>query len=171
MEKEGYQIVTARMTIIWKRIARSRRSTWREKCMNRNWKILSDDKKSLSVTTSMDRINDSWLLDFGSAYHSCMGGNLFDTYKSHAGGSNLIGDNGRLARVGKWMIKLRLFNGIVRAITNVMLLSLQRILISLDALDSKGCKCRWSCKVVKGALVNMKSEMVKIFYRLRGTQF
>lgn len=65
-----------------------------------------------------------------------------------------------------------MFDGIVRTLTDVMhVLGLQRNLISLGALNSKGCKCNIVCgvlEVVKGALVIVEGVMDRNIYKLIG---
>lgn len=97
---------------------------------------------------------------------------LFDVYKFHAGGSVLMGNNAKLTSIGIGTVTIRMFDGIVWTLTDVMHVSgLQRNLISLSALDSKGCECTIAGRVVKGALVIMKGKKVKNLYRLMGDAF
>lgn len=109
-------------------------------------KILGlNNKESLSVTTSMGQVRDSWFLNYGSSYHMLVSRDLFDTYKPYAGG-----DNAKLASIGIETIKIWMFDGIVRTLTAVMhVLGLQRNLVFLGALNSKGCKCTTVCGVVE----------------------
>jgi 5'-3' exoribonuclease 2 len=75
--------------------------------------------------------------------------------------------------VGVGSIRIRMFNGIVRELTNVRyVLDLKLNLISLGILDSSGYKYigqGGELKVSKGSLVVMKVAKVDNLYKLEGS--
>ena len=50
----------------------------------------------------------------------CASRDLFDAHKSHASGSVPIGDNADSMSIRKGMVKIRMFNGIVRTLMDMM---------------------------------------------------
>lgn len=94
----------------------------------------------------------------------------FDIYTSCEGEFVFMSNNVESKCIGIGMVKIKMFVGIVRTLMHVMHFpDLRRKLISLGALDSKGCKCNIASgdmNVIKGALVIEKGGMIKSLYRL-----
>ena len=84
-----------------------------------------------------------------------------------------MANNAECKSIGKGTVKIKMFNGVVQTLTNVIHVpDLKKNLISLGTLDSKGCKCIVAggvVKVVRGAMVIMKGALNKILYRLAGS--
>lgn len=70
-----------------------------------------------------------------------------------------MGNNEECKSIGKGTMKVKMFDGSVLTLTNVMYVpELKKNLISLGTLDSKGCKCIVAggvMKMVRGAMVIM----------------
>ena len=125
----------------------------------------------LTVTTDSDSHGD-WILDSGCSYHMSPNRSLFDTYKSCEGSSVMMGNRTSCKMVGIGTVKIKMFDGVVRTLTDVRHIPDLRLnLISLGTLDSTGCSISISggvVKVKKGAMVVMKEEKKGNLYRLIG---
>ena len=113
---------------------------------------------------------DDWLLDSGASHHMCPHRGWFSSYQTINGGFVFMGNNNPCKIVGIGSIKMKMFDGIVRTLTEVRHVpDLKRNLISLGELDSSGCKFTGqgeALKVSKGALVVMKAKMNGNLYTL-----
>ena len=87
-------------------------------------------------------------------------------------GKVLLGDNHSCKTVGGGSVKIKMFDGVIRTITNVRHVPVLNIkLISLGVLDSCGHKFTGfdgTLKVSKGALVVMKEHRIGNLYILVG---
>ena len=106
----------------------------------------------------------------------CPNRDRFTTYEPvSAAGSVLMGDNSPCQIEGKGSIRIKMFDGTIRTLTDVRYIpKMKRNLISLSALDDKGYKYSGGggvLKVTKGSLVVMKGDIKKAngLYYLRGT--
>jgi hypothetical protein len=106
----------------------------------------------------------------------CPNRDWFTTYEPvSAAGSVLMGDNSPCQIEGKGSIRIKMFDGTIRTLTDVRYIpKMKRNLISLSALDDKGYKYSGGggvLKVTKGSLVVMKGDIKKAngLYYLRGT--
>jgi len=115
---------------------------------------------------------DDLLLDSGASHHMCSHRGWFSSYQTINGGSVFMGNNNPCKIVGIGSIKMKMFDGIVRTLTEVRHVpDLKRNLISLGELDSSGCKFTGqggALKVSKGALVVMKEKINGNLYTLQG---
>ncbi|KAK2990880.1 hypothetical protein RJ640_007601 [Escallonia rubra] len=97
----------------------------------------------------------------------------FATYLSFDGGKVLIGNDVSYKVVGISSISIRMYDGIVRTLTNVRHVpELRKTLISLGTLDSNGCSYRATggvISIMKGALVVMKGLKPNSLYLLQGS--
>jgi hypothetical protein len=126
----------------------------------------------LSVSSGTDSLIDSWILDSACSYHMCPNRQWFDTFKSCNAGTVLMGNDARCKAIGIGTIKVRMFDGVVRVLTNVRYVpDLKKNLISLGTLDSLGYSYSAKdgvMKITKGALLAMKGEKIGNLYKLLG---
>ena len=104
----------------------------------------------------------------------CPNRDWFATYEPVEGGTVLMGDNSTCKVAGIDSDQIKMFDGIVRTLTDVRHIpDLKRNLISLSTLDTKGYKYSGEggvLKVSKGSLVVMKADIKSAnLYHLRGT--
>ena len=125
------------------------------------------------ASANVVRSSDEWILDSGCSYHICPNRDCFSTYESYDGGYVLMGNNAPCKVVGKGAVQIKMFDGIIRTLTNVRHVpDLKRNLVSLGTLDAQGC--RFSAeggvlKITKGALVVMKACRSGNLYVLQGS--
>jgi hypothetical protein len=83
-----------------------------------------------------------WILDSACSYHVCISRALFSTYEPmQSGGIVWMGDNSPCGVVGMGTVHIKMFDGVVRTLTEVRHVpSMSRNLISLSTLDTKGYK-------------------------------
>ena len=116
------------------------------------------------------RPKDEWILDSGCSYHMCPNRDWFTTYREINGGSILMGNNVACKTFGIRIVKIKMYDGIVRTLAEVRHVpDMKKNLVSLGALDSDGCKFSAEggvMKVVKGALVLMRGNRVGNLYVL-----
>ncbi|CAM6100140.1 unnamed protein product [Calypogeia fissa] len=132
---------------------------------------MSDDEGFALCTSS--HVGDTvWILDSACSYHMCPSREMFCSYKSQVG-NVLMGNDHPCQIIGIGTIKIWMFDGIVRTLTNVRHIpDLKRNLISLGALDTHGCK--WATvdgtlTVSRGSLVVMKGNKQDNLYVLEGS--
>ena len=96
----------------------------------------------------------------------------FDTFKSCNVGTVLMGNDARCEAIGLGTIRARMFDGIVRILTNVRYVhNLKKNLISLGTLDSLGYDYlakNGVMKITKGSLIIMKGNKIDNLYKLLG---
>jgi hypothetical protein len=94
----------------------------------------------------------------------------FETFKSCNGGTVMMGNDARCKVIGIGNIKVKMFDGVVRTLTNVRYVpDLKKNLISLRTLDSLGYGYLANdgvMKITKGALVVMKGKKIGNLYEL-----
>jgi hypothetical protein len=126
----------------------------------------------LSVSSGKNSLIDSWVSDSACSYHICPNRMWFDTFKSCNVGTVLMGNDARCKAIGLGTIKVRMFDGIVRILTNVRYVpNLKKNLISLGTLDSLdyGYSAKDGVmKITKGAMVIMKGKKIGNLYKLLG---
>uniref|UniRef100_A0A1D1Z793 Retrovirus-related Pol polyprotein from transposon TNT 1-94 n=1 Tax=Anthurium amnicola TaxID=1678845 RepID=A0A1D1Z793_9ARAE len=136
--------------------------------------VVSDSEKEgevLTVSSGMD-FSDDWILVYGCSYHMCPHREWFESYASHDGRIVPMGNNNECRAVGIGNIKIKMFDGVIRILTEVRHVpELRNGLISLGTLDASGCTFHGAngiLKVSKGALTVMKGERTGTLYRLHG---
>ena len=96
----------------------------------------------------------------------------FDTYKPYNGGMVQMGNNATCLVIGIDTVKIKMFDGVVRVLSNVRHVpDLRKNLISLGVLDDLGYSYSSKggiMKITKGALMVMKGQKVSTLYRLIG---
>jgi len=128
-----------------------------------------DDGNVLAVSSSS--IFEGWVLDSACSFHLCPNRDWLTSYKSTKG-TVLMGNDMACKIVGIGTIKIKMYDGIVRTLTEVRHVSkLKKNLISTGALDTIGCKIvqqNGVLIVTRGALVMMKGIKVGNPYHLAG---
>jgi len=116
---------------------------------------------------------EEWMLDLGASHHMFSHRNWFIYYQSVDEGAVFMGNGIPCKIVGVGSIRIRMFDGIVRELTDVRYVpELKSNLISLGVLDSCGYKYTGqggALTVSKGNLVVMKTTMVDNLYKLEGS--
>jgi hypothetical protein len=114
---------------------------------------------------------NDWILDTGSSHHLCSKKEYFDTFQEIQGFVTW-GDGTRRSVMGIGTVKIKMFDGTIRTLGDVMYVPrFRRNLISLSQLDSKGCRMLSAGGVVKisrGCMVLMKGEKCGGMFRLIG---
>ena len=94
----------------------------------------------LSIS-SIWQYHEKWLLDSGASHHMCSHRNWFTSYQSVDEGVVFMENGISYKTVGVGSIRIKMFDGIVRELTNVKYVpNLKLRLISLGVLDSCGYK-------------------------------
>jgi len=129
--------------------------------------VVSADSSSVGQCASSTLVDcdmsfsTGWILDSACSYHMCPHIEWFATYESLNGGSVSMGNDTKCRVVGIGTIKLKMFDGIVRTLTDVRhVVRLKKNLISFKALDQKGYKFvthNYQIKVFRGSLCVMKA--------------
>uniref|UniRef100_A0A2N9IB18 CCHC-type domain-containing protein n=1 Tax=Fagus sylvatica TaxID=28930 RepID=A0A2N9IB18_FAGSY len=131
------------------------------------------DDDMLSVSSSTDGLNNSWLLDSACSFHVTPHRNWFDTYRSINCGSVRMGNDATCTIIGMGTIKIKMSDGVVRTLEEVRHIpDMRKNLISLGILDSKGYSYKSEngiMKVSKGAMVVMTGQKISSnVYKLLG---
>ncbi|KAG8498562.1 hypothetical protein CXB51_004879 [Gossypium anomalum] len=85
------------------------------------------------------KVNEEWILDSGCTFHMSPNRDWFTTYETVFEGVVLMGNNASCKIVGVGIIKVKMFDGVFRTLSDVRHVpKLKRNLISLSTLDSKG---------------------------------
>ncbi|KAM2549644.1 hypothetical protein TB1_013986 [Malus domestica] len=106
------------------------------------------DVELLSVTSGSKAFTN-WILDIGCTFHMCAVREWFDTYKEVSSGEVLMGDDSSCPVRGIGTVRIRMFDGMIRALGNVRYVPrLRKNLISLCTLD----KASYGYKSKKGRL-------------------
>ena len=123
------------------------------------------DEDMLFVSSSANRLIDSWVLDSACSFHMTPHKDWFNTYKSVNYGFVLMGNDATCKVVGIGTIKIKMFDNLVRTLGEVQHVpEVKKNLISLGTLDSNGYCYKFEnglIKVSKGAMVVMKGQKVK----------
>jgi hypothetical protein len=117
------------------------------------------DSDMLSVSSSTDDSNNSWLLDSACSFHVTLHRNWFDTYRSVNCGFVGLGNDATCTIIGMGTIKVKMSDSVVRTLEEVRHIpDMKKKLISLGTLDSKCYSYKSEngiMKVSKGAMVVM----------------
>ena len=133
-----------------------------------------DGDMLVTVSEGVEHRKDSWILDSACSFHMSPNREWFDTYRVVNCGKISMGNGAVCKVIGIGTVKLRLADGVVRTLGEVRHVpGLSRNVISLGALDSKGCGYSAAggvMRVTRGARVIMKAfrDGGKI-YRLDGS--
>ena len=128
----------------------------------------------LLVSSSLDHLTDSWILDSTCSYHMTPNKDWFNTYMLVNSGSILMGNDAscKVARIENIIIKM--FDDVVRTLCDVRHVpDLRKNLVSLGTLDCNGFSYKSTSavmKVSKGAMIVMKGQkLIGNIYKLLGT--
>uniref|UniRef100_A0A2N9H2K3 Integrase catalytic domain-containing protein n=1 Tax=Fagus sylvatica TaxID=28930 RepID=A0A2N9H2K3_FAGSY len=132
------------------------------------------DGDMLSVSSSIDDLNNSWLLDSACSFHVTPHKSWFDTYKSVNCSSVRMGNDASCKVIGIGTIKIKMFDNVVRTLGEVRHVpEMKKNLISLGTLDSKGYSYKSEhgiMNVSKGAMVVMRGQKISgNIYKLLGS--
>ncbi|KAF7150288.1 hypothetical protein RHSIM_Rhsim02G0024600 [Rhododendron simsii] len=135
--------------------------------------VVADDGDLLTVSEVINTSSrNEWILDSGCTMHVCSKKEFFDTFQGKDGGSLFLGDGTPCEIRGFRNVKIKMFDGAVRALGGVAYVpKLRRNLISLSRMDSIGCKYfarGGTMKITRGGKVLMKGEKCKGLYQLIG---
>jgi hypothetical protein len=126
----------------------------------------------LSISSNL-QYQEEWQLDLGASHHMCSHRNWLFSYQSVDEGVVFMGNGIPCKTVGVGSIRIMMFNGIVKELTDVIYVpDLKSNLISLGVLDSHGYKYTGqggALTVSKGNLVVMKATKVDNLYKLEGS--
>jgi hypothetical protein len=167
------------MLVLWQN------RTSQEDCWKRNESEQNSTKEAnLAVTNSgmIDQVlsvsnnlqyQEEWQLYLGASHHMCSQRNWFISYQSVDEGVVFMGNRIRCKIVGVDNIRIKMFDGIVRELTDARYVTnLRSNLISLGVLDSCGYKYTGqggALTMSKGSLVVMKATKVDNLYKLEGS--
>ncbi|KAG8500272.1 hypothetical protein CXB51_004359 [Gossypium anomalum] len=132
------------------------------------------DGELLVASVNDSKVSEEWILDSGCTIHMSPNRDWFTTYEIVSEGVVLMGNNTSFKITGVGTIKVKMFDGVVRTLSDVRHVpELKRNLISLSTLDSKGYRYTVESgvlKISKGSLVVMKGQrkIVKL-YVLQGS--
>ncbi|KAG8481450.1 hypothetical protein CXB51_026306 [Gossypium anomalum] len=131
------------------------------------------DGELLVVSVNDSKVSEEWILDSGCTFHISPNRDWFTTYETVSEGAVLIGNNASCKITGVGTIKVKMFDGVVRTLSDVRHVpELKRNLISLSTLDSKGYRYTAESgvlKISKGSLVVMKGQRkITKLYVLQG---
>ncbi|KAG8472701.1 hypothetical protein CXB51_034566 [Gossypium anomalum] len=96
------------------------------------------DGELLVASVNNSKVSEEWILDSGYTLHMSPNWDWFTTYKTMSEGAVLMGNNASCKITGVGTIKVKMFDGVVRTLSDVRhVLELKRTLILLSTLDSK----------------------------------
>ncbi|KAG8491014.1 hypothetical protein CXB51_014181 [Gossypium anomalum] len=132
------------------------------------------DGELLVASVNDSKVSEEWILDSGCTFHMSPNRDWFTTYKTMFEGVVLMGNNASCKIAGVGTIKVKMFDGVVRTLSDVRHVpELKRNLISLSTLDSKGYRYTVESgvlKISKGSLVVMKGQRkIAKLYVLQGS--
>ncbi|KAG8489513.1 hypothetical protein CXB51_017534 [Gossypium anomalum] len=120
------------------------------------------DGELLVASVNDSKVSEEWILDSGCTFHMSPNRDWFTTYETVSEGVVLMGNNASCKIAGVGTIKVKMFDGVVRTLSDVRYVpELKRNLISLSTLDSKGYRYTAESRVLKiskGSLVVMKGQ-------------
>ncbi|KAG8472328.1 hypothetical protein CXB51_035360 [Gossypium anomalum] len=132
------------------------------------------DGELLVASVNDSKVSEEWILNSGCTFHMSPNRDWFTTYETVSEGVVLMGNNASCKIAGVGTIKVKMFDGVVRTLSDVRHVpELKRNLISLSTLDSKGYRYTAESgvlKISKGSLVVMKGQRkIAKLYVLQGS--
>lgn len=150
--------------------------TWNKKDGHGSTAVADYNESGELLTVSIGNTSShgDWILDSGSTHHICSRKEYFEKFQESKGGSFSLPDGSKVDVMGVGTVKIKMFNGVEHTLGGVAYVpKLQRNLISLSRLDSKGYLVLIAggvMKITHGSMVLMKGEKCGGLYRLIGTQ-
>ena len=71
------------------------------------------------LVCNISKYNEEWLLDFGALHHICPHKDWFASYQTVNDGMVLLGDNHSCKTIGVGSVKFKIFDGVIRTLTDV----------------------------------------------------
>jgi hypothetical protein len=153
----------------WKRKESEENSTKEENLVVTNSSMTG---QVLFVSSNL-QYQEEWKLYSGASHHMCLHRNWSISYQSVDEGVVFMGNGIPCKTVGVGSIRIRMFDGIFRELTDVRyVLDLKSNLISLGVLDSCGYKYTsqgGALTLSKGSLGVMKETKVDNLYKMEGS--
>lgn len=78
-----------------------------------------DNEDDVYFVIADENIYDFWILDSRCSFHICPHKEWFDSYKSCDAGTLLMPNDSSIKAVGISTVKVKMFDGVVRKLTNV----------------------------------------------------
>ncbi|KAK8949495.1 hypothetical protein KSP39_PZI005278 [Platanthera zijinensis] len=103
--------------------------------------VASEDENDADVlhVSHNSETTDSWIMDTGCSYHMCPNIKWFSSFRQCEGGRVRMGNQSGCKISGVGSIRIRMFDGVVRTLTNVRYVpELRKSLLSLGTLESAG---------------------------------
>ncbi|KAG8501296.1 hypothetical protein CXB51_003445 [Gossypium anomalum] len=120
------------------------------------------DGELLVASVNNSKVSEELILDSGCTFHISPNRDWFTTYETVSEGVVLMGKNASCKIAGVGTIKVKMFDGVVRTLSDIRHVpELKRNLILLSTLDSKGYRYtteRGVLKISKGSLIVMKGQ-------------
>ncbi|KAG8499392.1 hypothetical protein CXB51_005981 [Gossypium anomalum] len=134
------------------------------------------DGELLVASVNDFKVSEEWILDSGCTFHMSPNRDWFTTYETVSEGVVLMGNNASCKIAGIGTIKVKMFDGVVKTLSDVRHVpELKRNLILLSTLDSKGYRYTAKnevLKISKRSLVVMKGQRkIAKLYVLQGSTF
>ncbi|KAH1090833.1 hypothetical protein J1N35_018090 [Gossypium stocksii] len=127
----------------------------------------------LVSTSESSELTSEWILELGCSFHMCPNRKWFSTYSSVEGRVLRMRNDSSSKVIGTGTIKIRMHNGTIRTLSDVRyVLDLQKNLISLSILDSKGCRINIESSAIKvyhEALILLKGKRTDGLYILKSS--
>ncbi|KAG8489499.1 hypothetical protein CXB51_017516 [Gossypium anomalum] len=119
------------------------------------------DGELLVTSVNDSKVSEEWILDSSCTFHMSPNWDWFTTYKIVPESVILMGNNASCKIAGVRTIKVRMFDGVVRTLSNVRHVpGLKRNLISLSTLDSKGYRYTVKGSTVTGDVAVASSSLL-----------
>ncbi|KAG8473064.1 hypothetical protein CXB51_035003 [Gossypium anomalum] len=133
-----------------------------------------NDGELLVTFVNDSKVSEEWILDFGCTFDMSPNRDWLTTYEIMSEGVVLMGNNALCKIEGVGTIKVKMFDGVVRTLTDVRHVpELKRNLILLSTLDSKGYRYAAESgvlKISKGSLVVIEGQRkIAKLYVLQGS--
>ena len=134
---------------------------------------LESNGDMLSVSSSTDDLNNSWLLDSACSFYVTPYRSWFDIYRLVNCSYVQMGNDASCKVIGIGTIKIKMFDNVVRTLGEVRHVpKIKNNLISLGTLDSKGYSYKSEHEIMnvsKGAMVVMRGHKISgNIYKLLG---
>ncbi|KAK5795348.1 hypothetical protein PVK06_036610 [Gossypium arboreum] len=118
--------------------------------------VYYNDGELLVASINNSKVSEEWILDSGCTFHMSPNRDWFTTYETVSEGVVLMGNNASYKIAGVGTIKIKMFHGVVRTLSDVRHIpELKRNLISLSTLDSKGYRYIAESEVLKISKVSL----------------
>jgi len=120
--------------------------------------------------SNVSKYYDEWILDSGASHHTFPKKNWLTSYQAVDSGVVLMGNDNSCKTIGVGSVKIKMFDGVIRTLTNVRHVSeIKKILIYLRVLDFGGHAFTGQVgelQVFKGILMVMKAKKIGNMYKL-----